>query len=79
MLNRLGLSCALACLFLGGVLFSEATLTSDATQTARLVGGAFLLALGLVTICLIAKDWWTWRKHHKSLERSVADQSVRIR
>ena len=74
--NPLGFLSGLACLFVGSVLLFDASSRSDVTQTARVIGSAVLLSLGLITIALLVKDWWIWRKHLKNAEGSVADQSV---
>ena len=70
MLDKLGLVFALVCLLLGTMLLYDSVSVSDLTQTAKVIAGAVFFALGLVTISLLAKDWWEWRKHEKNAERS---------
>lgn len=71
MLDKLGLAFALASLLLGAVLLYDAVSVSDLSQTIKVIAGAVFLALGLVTISLLAKDWWVWRKHNKNAARSA--------
>lgn len=71
MLDKLGLCFALASLLLGGVLLYDAVSVSDLSQTAKVIAGAAFFALGLVTICLLAKDWWQMRKRERNLARSA--------
>ncbi|PYT72857.1 MAG: hypothetical protein DMG39_08375 [Acidobacteria bacterium] len=73
MLDKLGLAFALASLLLGAVLLCDAVSVSDVSQTAKVIGGALFFALGLVTIFLLMKDWWGWRKHEKNAARSAPD------
>lgn len=65
-----GLAFALASLLLGAVLLYDAVFFTERTQTAGLIAGAVFLALGLVTISLLAKNWWEL-KHNKKVARSV--------
>jgi hypothetical protein len=73
MLNKLGLAFALVSLLLGTVLLYDAVSVSDLTQTSKVIGGAVFFALGLVTISLIAKDWWDWRRQYKKAGGSTPD------
>jgi len=73
MLDKLGLSFAVVFLLLGSILLYGAVSKSDLTQTARVIGGAVFLALGLVTLSMVAKDWSKWRKHHKDAGRSISN------
>ncbi len=73
MLDKLGLSFAVVFLLLGSMLLYDAVSKSDLTQTARVIGGAVFLALGLVTLSMVAKDWSKWRKHHKDAGRSISN------
>jgi len=73
MLDKLGLSFAVVFLLLGSMLLYDAVSKSDLTQTARVIGGAVFLALGLVTLSMVAKDWSKWRKHHKDSGRSISN------
>lgn len=72
MLDKLGLAFALASLLLGAVLLYDAVSSSDLSQTAKVIAGGVFFALGLVTISLLARDWWEWRKHVKNQARSAA-------
>ena len=71
MLNKLGVTFALASLLLGAVLLYDTVPAPDLTQTAKVIAGAVFFALGLVTISLIAKDWWEWRKRNKGAPGSA--------
>lgn len=71
MLDKLGLGFALASLFLGAILLYDAVSVSDISQTVKVIAGAVFFALGLVTISLLLKNWWEWRKHEKNSERSA--------
>jgi len=53
----------LACLFLiaGALLLYDGFSTSDLSQTAKVIGGATFLSLGLVSLWLGVKNWWKWR------------------
>ncbi len=72
MLDKLGLAFALASLLLGAVLLYDAVSVSDLSQTAKVIAGAVFFALGLVTISLLARNWWEWRKYVRNQARSEA-------
>jgi len=65
MLNKLGLSLAFLFLLIGAFLLYG----PDTSETARLLGGATLVSLGLVTIWLVAKDWLDWRRDYKNVAK----------
>lgn len=71
MLDKLGLGFALASLFLGAILLYDAISVSDISQTVKVIAGAVFFALGLVTISLLLKSWWEWRKQEKNSARSA--------
>jgi hypothetical protein len=71
MVDKLGLGFALASLLLGGVLLYDAVSVSDLSQTMKVLAGAVFFALGLVTISLLAKDWWQMRKRERNPARSA--------
>lgn len=71
MLDKLGLGFALASLLLGGVLLYDAVSVSDLSQTIQVLAWAVFFALGLVTVSLLAKDWWQMMKRERSLARSA--------
>ena len=73
MVDKLGLGFALTSLFLGGVLLYDAVSISDLSQTMKVLAGAVFFALGVVTLALIAKDWWQVRNREKNLARSAPD------
>jgi hypothetical protein len=76
MLNKLGLSFALVSLLMGIILLNDGVSRLDSFQTLGVIGGAFFFALGLVTISLVAKDWWGEKKHRKEARRVVPDSSL---
>lgn len=73
MLDKLGLSFAFLSLLMGTYLLYDAVSRSDPTQMPMVIGGAAFFSLGLVTISLVARDWWEWRKRHKDAGRSVSN------
>ena len=71
MLDKLGLGFALSSLLLGTALLYDAVSVSDLSQTAKVIAGAVFFALGLVTVSLLVKDWWEWKKREKNAARSA--------
>ncbi len=71
MLDKLGVAFALASLLLGAVLLYDAVSVSDLSQTVKVIARAVFFALGLVTISLLARDWWQMRKRERNLARSA--------
>jgi len=61
MRNNLGLFAGLILLVIGALLINSVS-NSDPNQTARVVGGATLLSLGLIVTWLMGRSWWEWRK-----------------
>jgi len=57
----------LAFLFLitGAVLLYDGFSTSDLSQSAKVIGGAIFLSLGLVRSWFAVKNWWKWRTVYK--------------
>lgn len=56
-LNTLGITSAILLLLTGVVLLYGPVLRQDANQTAQLLGGATLVAFGLMIILLIVRNW----------------------
>jgi hypothetical protein len=48
-------------LIAGAVLLYDGFSTSDLSQTAKVIGGAIFLSLGLVSSWFGVKNWWKWR------------------
>jgi uncharacterized membrane protein len=74
MLKRLAF--AFVALLIGAMLLRDAVSRSDTTQTAKVIGGAVLFSLGLMTLTLVAKGLWKWRsatKYYRNADRSVPD------
>jgi hypothetical protein len=44
------------------MLLYDGVSTTDPSQTARVIAGATLLALGLTVMPIVLKNWWEWRK-----------------
>jgi multisubunit Na+/H+ antiporter MnhB subunit len=59
-----GLGIVFACLFLilGIALLHNPISTSAGNDTLLLLGGASLLALGLISTWVALKNWWKYRK-----------------
>lgn len=72
MLDKLGISFGFLFLLMGTFLLYDAVSASDSTQTPKVIGGAAFLALGLVTISLVTRDWWVWRKRGRESGRPVS-------
>jgi hypothetical protein len=52
-------------LFVGGGILYDGLASNDAGQSARVIAGAAILALGLTTMRLIVKSWWRERKLYR--------------
>lgn len=46
---------------LGGVVVYDGMVSHDASQSMRVLGGAALLALGLIQFQQVLKNWWRFR------------------
>ncbi len=66
MLNKLGVAAAVLFLLVGAILLYDPFSGADTNQTGRIIGGATLVSLGLMTLSLVGKDWWHWRRHYKN-------------
>ncbi len=73
MFNKLALTGGLLSLLIGIALLSQEISKSDPAQTANLIGGALLVALGLVSIPLVVREWWEWRKNCKEARGPSSD------
>jgi hypothetical protein len=71
MLNKLGVIFAFLCFFAGTILLSDPISKPDTTQTAKVLGGAVLFSVGLVTISLVAREWWEWKKFKNYTRKSA--------
>ena len=65
MLDNLGIAIASICLFLGAALLYVGVSKPDTNQILTVLGGAALLSLGLITICLVLKNKWEWRRNYR--------------
>jgi len=62
MRDALGIFLALVFLTVGALLLYDGVSTTDLTQSARIIGGAALLSLGLAITLIVLKNWWKWKK-----------------
>lgn len=68
-LNTLGITSAILLLLTGVVLLYGPVLRQDANQTAQLLGGATLVAFGLMTILLIVRNWLGEKMQHRNVAK----------
>jgi hypothetical protein len=66
MLISLRFTSAIISLLVGAFLLYSPISGPDTNQVARLLGGATLVSLGLVTTLLTVKDWLVWKRHYKN-------------
>jgi len=52
-------------LITGTVLLYDGVSASDLSQTAKVIGGAIFLSLGLISSWFGVKNWWKWRTVYK--------------
>ncbi len=62
MRDHLATFIALILLIAGAGLLYDGVSTSDVSQSARIIGGAALLTLGLTISLFVLRNWWKWRK-----------------
>ena len=65
MLDNLAIAIASICLVLGAVLLYVGLSKPDANQILIVLGGAAVLSLGLISISLVLKNKWEWRRNYK--------------
>jgi len=65
MLGGLKLGAGLAGLLIGTTLVCDAVWNPDASQTIRTLGGAVLVAFGLISIWHVVKDHLQFRRNYK--------------
>ncbi len=58
MRDHFGLLISPILVFFGAVLVYDGVVSHDVTQSARVIAGATLLALGLVLVQLVFRSWW---------------------
>jgi hypothetical protein len=66
MLYKVSLFLGLIFLLIGAFFLYDPVSGPDSIQTMRMLGGATLVSLGLITILLVAKDWLDWRRKSKN-------------
>jgi hypothetical protein len=49
-------------LIVGSVLLYDGVSVGDASQSARVIGGAAVLSAGLILMRSLLKNWWEWKK-----------------
>jgi hypothetical protein len=50
---------------LGAAVLYGGVSKPDTNQILTVLGGAALLSLGLVTICVVLKNKWEWRRNYR--------------
>jgi len=65
MYGAFGILFSLVCCVIGAALLSDGISNLGASQTMNIVGGAALLTLGFMTMWIVAKNWWEWRKEYR--------------
>jgi len=65
MLGNFAIAASSICLLLGAVLLYVGVSKPDTNENLTVLGGAALLSLGLITICLAVKNKWVWRQNYK--------------
>jgi len=67
-LSVLPLFFALLLLVVGSLLLNDGISKSDISQTVKVITGAMLLSLGLISICIAVKNWWKVKRIYKETE-----------
>jgi hypothetical protein len=65
MLDNLGIAIASICLLLGAALLYVGVSKPDTNQILTVLGGAAALSVGLITIWLVLKSKWEWRRNYR--------------
>ena len=65
MLDNLTIATSSICLLIGAVLLQDGVSKPDTNQIVRVLGGAALLSLGLITLLLVVKRKLEWRQNYK--------------
>jgi hypothetical protein len=65
MRDHVGMFFSLVFLVVGAGLVYDGMGGGDAGQTARVIGGAAILALGFTTTRIVLRNWWKERKLYR--------------
>ena len=57
---------ALVFLTIGTMMLVGGISTSDVIQTARIIGGAAFLSVGLTSLSFALKNWLKWKRFYKA-------------
>jgi hypothetical protein len=70
--DKFGFSIGVGLLVTGVVfLYQGAFERNSVSQTMAMISGAAFLSLGVVTVSLIVKDWWRWKRSLKDDDKFV--------
>ena len=71
-MDKFGFSVGLGVLAIGMVLLYQAVFEANASgQVGEVISGALFFSLGLITVSLIVKNWWDWKRSLKDADRPV--------
>jgi hypothetical protein len=65
MRDHFGILFSAVFLIVGAGILYDGIASNDPNQSARVIAGAAILALGLTTMRLIVKSWWRERKLYR--------------
>ncbi len=65
MRDHVGIFFSAVFLLIGAAIVYDGVASSDAGQSARVLAGAAILALGITTMRLVLKNWWKERKLYR--------------
>jgi cytochrome c biogenesis protein CcdA len=65
MRDHVGIFFSTVFLLIGAVIVYDGVASSDAGQSARVLAGAAILALGITTMRLVLKNWWKERQLYR--------------
>ncbi|HXM94618.1 MAG TPA: hypothetical protein VN943_08165 [Candidatus Acidoferrum sp.] len=65
MRDTLGVFFALVLFTLGAALLNDGSSQSDLSQTAKIIGGAASLSVGVMSMCSALKNWLKWKRGYK--------------
>lgn len=65
MRDHVGILFSAVFLLIGAAIVYDGVSANDAGQSARVIGGAAILALGITAMRLVLKSWWKERKLYR--------------
>ena len=66
MRDHVGIFFSAVFLLIGAAIVYDGVASNDAGQSARVIAGAAILALGITTMRLVLKNWWKERKLYRA-------------